>query len=201
MGSDEDLLALENERPDLLVKVGQGPVGGELEALAARGRDVVAPPPDVHLLLSPLLPRVVLVQTGELAVVTLVERLVLVDRKVGLLDALEDDVESGLGTLEVRGEGDVELVAALGELLRSLLGLFTTLLRELRILPTGEEVQLCARCMSAWSARRRRASAAHCSTRFRRGAALRVSHELAVGFPEQTYDEDQLLRSIDEPTS
>lgn len=143
VGGDEDLLALENEGADLLVEVGQGALGGELEGLSAGGRDIVAAPPDVDLLLAPLFAGIVLVEPGELAVVALVERLVLVDRDVLLVDLVEDDVERGLGAREGRGEGDVKLVAALGELFAALLGLFAALFGQFGVLPAGEQVELC----------------------------------------------------------
>ena len=55
MRGDEDLLALLDERGNLLVVVGEGALGGQLERLAAGRRDVVRAAPDVDLLLAKLL--------------------------------------------------------------------------------------------------------------------------------------------------
>ena len=49
MGSDDDLLALEELRLDLLLKIGEDTLGRQLEGLAAGRGDVVGAAPDVDL--------------------------------------------------------------------------------------------------------------------------------------------------------
>ena len=60
-------------RGDDAVVVRQGARGGVLQALTARGRDVVAAPPDVHLLVAELLRGFRLVEPLQRAVVALVQ--------------------------------------------------------------------------------------------------------------------------------
>lgn len=142
MSGNNDVLALLDKGEDLLVVVGPDTLSGELERLTTGRGDVVASAPDVDLLLTPLLPGVVLVQAGELTVVTLVEGLVLVDGDVLLTDLLELDAKGGLSTLEGRGESDVELDAGGSHALGTGQGLLATELSKSRVLPTGEEVEL-----------------------------------------------------------
>lgn len=142
VGCDDDVLALLNQGQDLLVVVGPDTLGGELQALTAGRRDIVASAPDVDLVLAPLLPGVVLVETAELAVVALVESLVLVDGDVFLTNLLELNAEGSLCTLESGSEGNVELDSSGSDTLGTGEGLLATELGESRVLPTSEQVEL-----------------------------------------------------------
>lgn len=142
MSCDDDVLALLDEGQDLLVVVGPDTLRGELERLAAGRGDIVAAAPDVHLVLAPLLARVVLVEARELAVVALVESLVLVDRNVLLTNLLELDAQRSLRALQSRGEGHVKLDARRSNTLSTRKRLLATKLRQRRILPAREEVEL-----------------------------------------------------------
>jgi hypothetical protein len=112
MGCDQHGLAAQHAGQDLGHVVGPDAGAGVLEALAAGRRHVVGAAPDVDLLLAPFLAGVVLVEAGEIAIVTLVERLVADHLEIGLADALEDDqVQRVLGADQVGGEGNIELEA------------------------------------------------------------------------------------------
>src|SRR5260370_7642210 len=76
MRGDEHALPIQHGRQDVLAIIGKGARDRVLEALAAGRRDVVAAPPDLHLLLAPALTGIILVEAVEIAVVALVERLV-----------------------------------------------------------------------------------------------------------------------------
>ena len=76
----------------------------------------------MHLLLAPFGAGVVLVEAGEVAIVALVERLVADRLEVALADRVEDVLAGDLRPRQRRGEGDVELDAALGELAAGALG-------------------------------------------------------------------------------
>ena len=143
MRRDKDRLACLDGRQDVLVKVGQHTVGCELERLAARRGHIERAAPHVHLLLAPLLAGVVLVQAGELTVVTLVQGLVLGHREVLLADGLQLDRKRLLRPLQRRRECLVKVgVAELLQLLGALKRLGLALLREGRVLPASEKVQL-----------------------------------------------------------
>lgn len=142
MRSDDDVLALLDQRQDLLVVVRPNTFGGELQALTTGRRDVVAPTPDVNLLVTPLLPGIVLVEAAQLSVVALVESLVLVNGDVLLTDLLELDAERSLGTLQSRSEGNVELDARSSNALGTGERFLATELGESRVLPAGEQVEL-----------------------------------------------------------
>ena len=94
----------------------------------------------MDLLLAPLLAGVILVEADEVAVVALVQRLVPGDRKAGLADLGERQVERALGADERRGEAHIEGEALGLELLPGGLGLVDALLAQVRIVPTGEKV-------------------------------------------------------------
>ena len=66
----------------------------------------------MHLLLAELGTSVVLVQASELAIVTLVQRLVLDDRNAFLANGLKLDLQRLLSTLKGRGEGNARAVLA-----------------------------------------------------------------------------------------
>lgn len=142
VGGDDDVLALLDEGEDLLVVVGPDAFGGELETLASGRGDVVGSAPDVHLVLAPLLARVVLVEPAQLAVVALVERLVLVDRDPLLTNLLELDAQRSLSALQSRREGNIKLDARGRNPLGSRQRFFAPQLRESRVLPTSEQVEL-----------------------------------------------------------
>lgn len=112
VGSNKNRLALLDQRLNLLVKERQHTVGRELQRLTARRAHIERAAPGVYLLLAELGTSIVLVQASELAVVTLVQRLVLDDRDALLADGLELDVQRLLGTLESGGEGNAIAVLA-----------------------------------------------------------------------------------------
>lgn len=95
---------------------------------------------------------VVLVEAGQLAVVTLVQRLVLVDREALLANLLEDDVEGGVGALEDRGERDVKVgQAGRLEVLAAFERLAATLLGKRRVLPAVRYGRVSSRRASRWT--------------------------------------------------
>src|SRR5258706_10821671 len=90
MRRDDDIFSGLHLRPDHLVVVGQRPRRRVLEALTAWRRDVIAAAPDVHLLLAPAAPRIVLIEAGQVAIIALVQRLVLVCFEAALAHPVED---------------------------------------------------------------------------------------------------------------
>src|SRR5690606_30265361 len=116
------------------------PRAGVAQALAAGRRRVVGAAPDVHLLLAPLGARVVLVEARQVAIVALVERLVADGFEPALTDGGEDVVAGPLRADERRGEGNVELEAALGNEPPGPLRLLVPLFREIHVAPAGEQV-------------------------------------------------------------
>lgn len=144
VGGDDDRLASLDEGQDVLVVVRQDTLARELERLALGGRHVVGAAPDKDLLVTPLLAGVVLVEAGERTVVTFVQREVTGDGDLaGQAELLELDVERVLGTLEVRGEGLVEVsVAGLLEELAAESSFLAALGCEVGVLPPGEEIEL-----------------------------------------------------------
>jgi hypothetical protein len=62
----------------------------------------------VNLLFTKLLSGVVLVQAGEVSVVSLIQCLVLLGGDALLIDLLELDSQGVLGTLKSRGESEIE---------------------------------------------------------------------------------------------
>src|ERR1019366_9356047 len=95
---------------------------------------------DVHLLLAPFLARVVLVETDQLAVVALIERLVLEHGNFGLAQFLQHEVERALGADQRGGEGNVELDPLRLELAAGLARLGDALVGQVDIAPAGEQV-------------------------------------------------------------
>ena len=104
VSSDQNRLALLHKRENVLAEVREHTVGRELKRLTTRRGYVKRAAPDVHLLVTPLLTGAVLVETGELAVVALIQGLVLGDRDAFLADLLKLDLKRLLRTLEVRSE-------------------------------------------------------------------------------------------------
>ena len=94
----------------------------------------------MDLLLAPFLPRVVLVEARQIAVVALVQRLVADSLQVALAELVEDDAAGLLGALEGGGEGDVESQAARLEFRAGGLCLGDALLGQVDVAPAGEQV-------------------------------------------------------------
>ena len=95
----------------------------------------------MNLLLSELFTSVILVETGKLSVVSLVESLILDDLKGGLVNLLEDNVESVVGSGEDGGVGDVKVGEALGlESLGTSESLCSTVFGQVGVAPSGEQV-------------------------------------------------------------
>ena len=63
----------------------------------------------MDLLFAPFLAGVILVETGQIAVIALVQRQMLADGKAGLADLDQGQIERVLRTLEHRGERDIDL--------------------------------------------------------------------------------------------
>src|SRR5665811_1372068 len=134
------MLTAQHARQDFLDVIGQHARGGVAQTLAAGRRDVVGAAPDVHLLLAPFLARVVLVETDQLAVVALIERLVLEHGNFGLAQFLQHEVERALRADERGGEGNVELDAQAFKLAAGLARLGDALVGQVDIAPAGEQV-------------------------------------------------------------
>ena len=94
----------------------------------------------MNLLLAPSLASVVLVETGKVAVVSLVQCEVFLGRKPGLTDLGKHQVERMLRALQDRREGDVEFQPLRLQLAAGVHCFCDPLLGQVRILPTGEEV-------------------------------------------------------------
>lgn len=140
VGGDQHLLALQHQRQDLGEVIGPDAGAGVAQAFAAGRRNVVGPAPDMHLLLAPLLAGIVLVETGEIAVVALVQRLVADRLQVRLADLVEDDLAGILRALQVRGKGDVEGDAVIGQRLAAGIGFADTEFGQFRVFPAREQV-------------------------------------------------------------
>src|ERR1700736_2627118 len=95
----------------------------------------------MDLLLSPFLAGVVLVETGKLAIVALVERLVLQRLQTDLAKLVEHDVEGSLRPLQRRGEGDAEVESLGFQSSAGSLGFVDALRRQVDVAPAGEEVE------------------------------------------------------------
>ena len=108
MGSDDEGPAGEEFRFDPALVIRQHPVRGVLQAFPARRAHIVAAPPDFHLALAVLADGFGLVHPLEVAVQPLVERLVLLDRDVGLTDHRQDDVQGVDRPLEHGGVRAIE---------------------------------------------------------------------------------------------
>src|SRR5262245_192834 len=89
---DEHILAGAQVRYDVAVEVRQRARRSVLQAFTAGRRNVPAAPPQVYLLLAELRGGLSLVQTLQVTVVSLVQRLVVLDRQVRLADDRKDDL-------------------------------------------------------------------------------------------------------------
>lgn len=94
----------------------------------------------MDLLFAPFRPRIVLVETGEVAVVALVQGLIADRFERRLADGVEDELAGTLGPDEDGGEGDVEFDAVIGKRLAAGLCLLDAEFGEVGIAPAGEEV-------------------------------------------------------------
>lgn len=113
VSGDEDLFTLDESRLDRRFPVWEDTFGGHLQRLSLWRRDVVRSSPDVNLIFTPLLPCVVLVQTRESTVVTLVQLLGLDSLEVCLVNPLEDYFTRLLCSLQIRGKCNVEFAEVL----------------------------------------------------------------------------------------
>jgi hypothetical protein len=94
----------------------------------------------VHLLLAPALAGVVLVETDEIAVIALVERLIFQYRNATLAELVQHDVERALRADQRRREGKVEAQPLRLELAAGGAGLGDSLLAQIDVAPAGEQV-------------------------------------------------------------
>jgi hypothetical protein len=95
----------------------------------------------MHLLLPPALPRLVLVQSHEVAVVTLVERRVEHDGQLVLVKLAQDDLERVLRPLQQAGEGEVDMCALGLKHGAGAMGLGHAFLGQVDVLPAGEHIE------------------------------------------------------------
>ena len=138
MRDDEDVLARLQVGQDVRFPVRQHARRRVGEALAARRSDVVAPPPESHLLGAEPLPRLVLVHAGDVAVHALVECCVALGRERADAGGLEREVGGLRGPHQHRGVELVDLPAA--ELLAGGARLRLATRREGHVDPAGEAV-------------------------------------------------------------
>ncbi|MNY42542.1 hypothetical protein D3C86_1774450 [compost metagenome] len=94
----------------------------------------------MHLLFAPFFARIILVETGEITIVALVQRLIADGFQRRLADGIEHELAGALGADQRRGEGDVELDAVVGKRLAARLGLFDAKFGQVGITPAGEQV-------------------------------------------------------------
>src|SRR5262249_3170432 len=111
-----------------------------LQALAVRRWDVVAAPPDVDLFVPVLGCRLGLAEALQVAVVALVQRLVLDDRKIGNAELAERDAERLLRAHQLRGEGAGEGALRVAESYSGGVRLGAPLLGQRDVDPAGEAV-------------------------------------------------------------
>src|SRR5690606_4692866 len=135
VGGNDDILARQDLRQDLADIVGQYPGQGVAQAFAAGRGDVVGAAPVVDLLLTPVLARLVLVETGKFAVIPLVQRDVAPYRKAGLAELFEDDVERALGARKFGGERQIERIASGLEPAACVVRFAHALFGQVRVLP------------------------------------------------------------------
>ena len=95
----------------------------------------------MHLLLAPALPRLVLVQPDEIAVVPLVERRVIDDGEIVLAELAQDDLERVLRPLEQAGESHIEMGALGLQHGAGAMGLGHAFLGQVDVLPAGEHIE------------------------------------------------------------
>ena len=100
----KDRLACFDRGQNVFPVIRQNTVGRQLEGLATRRAHIERTAPFVHLLLTPLLARIVLVQSRELAVVTLIQGLILCHWDALLTNGLQLDLKGLLRTLKIRRE-------------------------------------------------------------------------------------------------
>ena len=112
MRGDEHAPAAHHVGQDARQVIGPDARAGVAQAFAARRVDVVGAAPDVHLLLAPFLPRIVLVEAGEVAVVALVQRQVAMLLEAGLAELLQHQFQRVLRAHQRARIGDVEVEAA-----------------------------------------------------------------------------------------
>lgn len=142
MSRNDYVLSLLNQGQDFLVVVRPHPLRCQLQALSSGRGDIVAPPPNMHLILTPLLPSIILVEPTKFSIVTFVKSLILVDWDVLLTDLLELDAKGGLGALKGRGEGNVEFDTRGSNAFGTGKGFFATEFGESGVFPAGEKVKL-----------------------------------------------------------
>ncbi len=140
MGGDQNGLLAQHMWLDGVKVIGPDARAGVLQAFAARRRDVIGTAPDVNLFLTPLCAGVILVETGEIAIVALVQGLVADGFKARLAKLVENVLAGNLRAGKGGGVGNVELQAGCLEALACGLGFRMALLGEARITPAGKEV-------------------------------------------------------------
>src|SRR5690606_25960029 len=111
-------------------------------ALHRRRRNVVAATPDQYLFVTVLGRGLGLVQALQRTLVTLVQAPVADHRNPHQVDLVLDDPQGADGTLEYRGEGDIELETGFLEQLAGFFRLGAALVGQVHIFPAGEAVFL-----------------------------------------------------------
>src|SRR6476660_2904663 len=94
----------------------------------------------MHLLVAPALARLVLVQSDEVAVMTLVQRGIVEDGEIVLAELAEDDIKRVLLPLETSGKGDVEMRALGLEHGAVAMSFRHAFLGQIDVLPAGKHV-------------------------------------------------------------
>lgn len=89
-------------------------VGEQMEkSLEGRKKRTTASP-DMDLFISPLLPCIILVQSSQLSIISLVQSLIFNNLQVFLSNLLEDNGQGVVSTLENGSVGDIEVIISLG---------------------------------------------------------------------------------------
>ncbi len=94
----------------------------------------------MDLLLAPFGAGVILVQAGEVAIITLIERHALQRLEITLPHGIQHKAAGPLRPAEARSEGGVEMQPLGLQLFASALGFHHTLFGQVRVTPAGEQV-------------------------------------------------------------
>ena len=141
MGDDNDVLALRDLRPDCRIVIGSDAGQRVFQAFAARRRNIIGSPPELHLRLAPFLAGFVFVQPGEFAVVAFVQGGIAHDRDVLLIKLGKDDVERVLGAFQNAREGNIEFDPVIADHAAGDAGLDHAFFGQVGITPAGEQVE------------------------------------------------------------
>jgi hypothetical protein len=140
MRGDEHARAAQNHRQDFLQIIGEHARGSVLEALASRRGLIIGATPDEHLLGTPFLARVILVEANQIAVVPLIERLILENGNIRLPQLFQHQRERALCADQRRRERHIEMQPLRLELLSGRMRFGDSLLAQVDISPPGEKI-------------------------------------------------------------